>query len=63
MIKTWKEIKNLKKLAIEIQKVMEKKKKIKRIKKLGGAAALMYEPPLPQNLYLVVCLRFRFFVV
>ena len=52
MIKTWKEIGNLKNLAIELQKVMKKKKKIKCIKKLGGTAALMYEPPLqPRYFY------------
>ena len=44
MIKTWKEIRNLKNLAIELQKIMKKIKCMK--KKLGGAAALMYEPPL-----------------
>ena len=32
-------------LAIELQKVMEKKNKVHQ-KKLGGPAALMYKPPL-----------------
>ena len=33
MIKMWKEIRNVKNLAIKLQKVMKKKKKIKWIKK------------------------------
>ena len=40
MIKTWKEIRNLKNLVIELQKVM-KKKKLSAQKRLGGAAALL----------------------
>ena len=51
MIKTWKEIKNLKNLAIELQKVMKKKKKLSAQKKLRSAAALMYEPPLIDPLF------------
>ena len=53
MIETLKEKRNLKKLAIKLQKVM--KKKINCIKKLGGAAALMYEPPLGLLVSLTRC--------